>query len=179
MVSYPLPRASRLLIILFAVAALLASVLAARLYLGRDAEDRIDEEDVIDFPALPPTTKQHSFLMCPEGVCNLHADAPSPVFDMEWERLRTYWGEVIGHQPRVKLIAGDGELKKITYIQHTAILRFPDIITIEFFPVGEHGSSFAIESHARYGYSDLGVNRKRVLEWVALLQNLVRESHDS
>jgi hypothetical protein len=169
-------RSGRPLTVLLAIAGLvLVIVLGFRIYLGREAEDRIDEEDVVDFTALAPAAKPHRFLMCPPGICNIPADAESPVFNIGWERLRSYWSEVIAHQTRVKLIGGDGELQKITYIEHSAVLRFPDIVTIEFFPVGEHGSSFAIESHSRYGYSDLGGNRARVLAWVALLKKMVKE----
>ncbi len=167
-------RTGRPLTLLLALAGLLiVAVLGFRIYLGRDAEDRIDEEDVIDFAALAPP-KAERFLMCPPGTCNLKPDVDSPVFDIGWETLRSYWSEVIAHQPRVKLIGGDGELQKITYVAHSALLRTPDIITIEFFPMGEHSSSFAIESHSRYPFWDWGDNRARVLAWVQLLKNMTK-----
>ena len=74
-------------------------------------------------------------------------------------------------------VSGDGELEKITYVQHTPVLRLPEIVTIQFFPVGEHGSSFAIESHSRYGPTDLGDNKQRVLSWVAMLQRVAEAHH--
>jgi hypothetical protein len=156
---------------------MLGGLLSIRLYMGREAQDRLDEVDVIDFADLTPSPSTGRFLMCPEHVCNVPSDATSPVFDMEWERLRGYWSEVVAHQSNVKLVSGDGELEKITYVQHTAVLRLPEIVTIQFYPVGEHGSSFAIESHSRYGMTDLGGNKQRVLSWVAMLQRVAKAHH--
>jgi hypothetical protein len=157
----------------------LAGILSIRLYMGREAEDRLDEVDVIDFADLAPAAAPGRFLMCPAATCNLPPDAQSPVFDIEWERLRAYWGEVAARQSHVKLVSGDGELEKITYIQHTPLLRLPEIVTIEFYPVGDHGSSFAIESHPRYGIADWGGGRERVLTWVALVQRIAKVRHTS
>ena len=169
-------RLSRTLTLLLVLLVLvLGSILATRIYMGREAEDRLDEVDVIDFADLAPSRSTSRFLMCPEQVCNLPSDAASPVFDMEWERLRGYWSEVVAHQSDVKLVSGDGELEKITYVQHTPLLRLPEIVTIQFYPVGEHGSTFAIESHSRYGLIGDGDNRRRVLTWVALLQRVAKE----
>jgi hypothetical protein len=162
-------------VLLALLVAVLGSILAIRLYMGREAEDRLDEVDVIDFAALAPAPSTGRFLMCPEHVCNVAADATSPVFDIEWERLRGYWSEVVAHQSNVRLVSGDGELEKIAYVQHTPVLHLPEIVTIQFYPVGEHGSSFAIESHSRYPLTDLGGNRQRVLDWVALLEKVAKE----
>jgi hypothetical protein len=177
--AIPVRRTSRTLtLLLILIAALLGGLLAVRVYMGREAEDRLDEVDVIDFGNLAPAAEGR-FLMCPEQVCSVAADAVSPVFNIEWERLRGYWTEVVAHQSNVKLIGGDGDLEKITYVQHTPLLRLPEIVTIQFYPVGEHGSSFAIESHSRYGLIDLGGNRQRVLRWVTLLQRIAKEHHAS
>jgi hypothetical protein len=168
-------RTLTLLLVLLAV--FLAGILGIRLYMGREAEDRLDEVDVIDFADLPAVATTNRFLMCPEATCNIPADARSPVFDIEWERLRGYWSEVVAHQSHVKLLSGDGELEKITYIQHTTLLLLPEIVTIQFFPVGDHGSSFAIESHSRYEIMDLGSNKARILAWVAQLQRVAKDHH--
>jgi len=171
-------RSGRPFTVLLILAGLaLLCLLGGRLYFGRAAESRIDEEDVVDFAELSPVLKPHRFLMCPAGVCSQPADAESPVYGMEWERLRSYWSEVIAHQPRVKLIGGDGELKKITYIERSSLLHLPQIVTIEFFSVGENGSSFAIESHSRYGLlSTFDDNRALVREWVKLLDKMTAEA---
>lgn len=162
-------------LLLIVLAAFLVGLLGTRLYMGREAEDRLDDVDVVDFADLTHKPGTDRFLMCPDAVCSIPADASSPVFEVEWERLRGYWSEVAAHQSHVKLISGDGELEKIAYVQHTPILRLPEIVTIEFYPLGDHRSSFAIESHSRYGIAGLGGNRQRVLAWVDLLQRVARQ----
>jgi uncharacterized protein (DUF1499 family) len=158
------------------VLALAVIVLGVRLYMGRDAEDRVEEGEIVDFATLQPRSATNIFLMCPAAACGISPDAASPVFDMDWERLRDYWSETIAHQPRVKLVAGDGDRRKLTYVQHTAILKFPDIITVEFVSLDDgRKSSFAVESRSRYGKYDFGTNRDRVMTWVRLLQQMIPE----
>ena len=173
-------RISRTPILLLVLLALgLGGLLSLRLYMGREAEDRLDEADVVDFADLASAPPTHRFLMCPDGQCSQPADAKSPVFACDWERLRDDWTEVVAHQANVKLLSGDGELEKIVYVQHSPILRLPEIVTIEFFPLGEHAASFAIESHSRYGWIDFGGNKARVLGWVALLERVAKQRHDA
>jgi uncharacterized protein (DUF1499 family) len=160
-----------ILLTLLILAAL--GTIGTRIFMGREAEDRVEGGEVVDFAHLKPATKPNRFVMCPKGYCPA-ADAESPVFDVPWERLRDYWSETVGQQPRVKLVAGDGDRRRITYVQHSAVLKFPDIITIEFVPLEGGRSSFAIESRSRYGHSDFGVNKARVRNWVDLLAQMVR-----
>jgi hypothetical protein len=175
-----LRRSNRALILAPALLALgLCFFLAIRLYMGRAAEDRLDEIDVVDFAQLAPAPETDRFLMCPDAVCNLPANAQSPIFDLGWERLRERWTEIVSRQSHVKLLSGDGLLEKITYIQHTPLLRMPEIVTIQFIPLGEHRSSFAIESHSRYGLSGWGDNKVRVLAWVALLKRVAEGDRNS
>jgi len=61
---------------------------------------------------------------------------------------------------------------RLVVIQHTPLLRFPDIVTVEFVALDPHRSSVALYSRARYGKLDFGVNRRRVETWLARLQQL-------
>jgi len=160
---------------LLAIAAvLLVALIGIRLFMGRDAEDRVAEGEVVEFAHLPAVEKPGRFLMCPKDYCSRMPDAEAPVFAMEWEQLRDRWSEAVAHQPRVKLVAGDGERRKIIYVQHSALLRLPDIVTIEFVELPEGRSSFAIESRPRYGWLDFGGNAARVRAWVGLLESVAR-----
>ena len=61
----------------------------------------------------------------------------------------------------------------LTLVQRTALLRFPDYIDVAIQPApggNGDGSTIAIYSRSRFGYSDLGVNRKRVEDWMAALE---------
>jgi len=137
-------------------------VVGLRIYLGREAENRLAEDEIIDFAARGSTGLANVFAACPPGYCTPSGDITSPVFAMDRERLRGYWSEVMSVQTRVGLVAWDGERHRATYIDHSAVFHFPDIVTVEFFPVGPYRSTLAILSRSRYGRSDFGVNARRV-----------------
>jgi len=113
--------------------------------------------------------------MCPANFCTPSGDLVSPVFRMSWERLHNYWRELIAAQRGVEQVGWDEKRRRATYIQRSAVLRFPDIVTVEFVPVGTDRATLAIDSRSRYGKGDMGVNRRRVVEWMDVLQHMMRE----
>ena len=60
------------------------------------------------------------------------------------------------------------------YVVHTAVLGFPDIVTVEFVALGSDRSSIALYSRSRYGRSDFGKNRRRVEHWLSQLPQSVQ-----
>jgi uncharacterized protein (DUF1499 family) len=158
------------------LAGLAILMLSLRLYMSRPAESRLAADEVVDFAKLEPGRQQNRFVLCPPDLCPSSANAPSPTFNMKWERLRDYWREIVATQPRVELVAQDANGRRLTYIQRSAVFRFPDIVTVEFRPVGEERSTLALMSRSRYGRSDFGVNAARVDRWMGLLQQMMRES---
>jgi uncharacterized protein (DUF1499 family) len=98
---------------------------------------------------------------------------------MDWERLRGYWSEMIAVQPRVGLAAWDTQHGRATYIERSAVFRFPDIVTVEFVRLGAGKSSLAIDSRSRYGKGDMGVNRHSVVDWLATLRTMVHDDQRS
>ncbi len=160
--------------LLAAIGLVIIGLLGTRIFMGRDAEDRVAEGEIVEFGHLPAMAKPGRFLMCPQDYCSRAPDAVAPVFDMEWERLRDLWSETVARQRRVKLVVGDGERRKIVYVQHSALLRLPDIVTIEFVDLPDSKSSFAIESRPRYGWLDFGGNEARVRAWVGLLESVAK-----
>jgi len=145
-----------------------------RLYLSRAAEGRLRADEVVDFKARGSAGRDNVFAACPPGYCTPAADAPSPVFAMPWERLRDYWQEMIAAEPNTMLVEENAERRRLTYIQRTVWLHFPDIVTVEFVPLGEGSASLAIDSRSRYGKGDLGANRRRVTRWLERLQAMSR-----
>jgi uncharacterized protein (DUF1499 family) len=148
--------------------------LAVRIYMGREVEDRLAAAEVVSIAALRSPLLKPAFLACPRNYCATAEVVASPVFDMPWERLHQYWNEVISGQPRVATVMADEGARRFVYIQHSPVFRFPDIITIEFVPLGLNRSSIAIFSRSRYGKYDFGKNRKRVERWLVLLQRVAR-----
>jgi uncharacterized protein (DUF1499 family) len=61
---------------------------------------------------------------------------------------------------------------RLSLVQRSAFLRFPDYIDVSILPVGGNGdsSTIAIYSRSRFGYSDMGVNQRRVEEWMTALR---------
>jgi uncharacterized protein (DUF1499 family) len=50
---------------------------------------------------------------------------------------------------------------------------------VEFVTLGAGKSSLAIDSRSRYGRGDMGVNRRRVVDWLATLRTLMRDDQRS
>jgi len=97
---------------------------------------------------------------------------PSPVFALSADRLAAYWTEMITGEPRLVQIAAEPEQRRSVLIQRSKLLRFPDLVTVEFVALAPDRSSLALYSRARYGRSDFGVNRRRVLRWLSRLQQI-------
>jgi uncharacterized protein (DUF1499 family) len=148
--------------------------LAVRIYMGREAENRLAPSEAVSLAELHSPLPEPSFLFCPPGYCPAAEAIASPVFPLPWERLREYWTEVISGEKRVETIVSDPDNRRFVYIQHSPTFRFPDIITVEFVQLGPNRSSIAIYSRSRYGRYDFGKNRKRVGKWLALLAKMAQ-----
>jgi uncharacterized protein (DUF1499 family) len=145
--------------------------LAVRIYMGRPAEDVLRADERVDIRALRDPLPGNAFLTCPPDYCQATA-APSPVFPLPIDRLGELWAQMLAMQPNVVKVAATPDRNRLVLIQHTPLLRFPDIVTVEFVPAGPDKSSLAVYSRSRYGKGDFGTNRKRVLDWLAKLQAL-------
>lgn len=160
-----------LLAVLFGIA---ISGLALRIYMGREAEDRLATSEAVSIAGLRSPLPRPSFLACPPGYCAVAEAIVSPVFGLPWDRLHTFWTELISREKRIVAVAADPENGRFVYIQHSPTFRFPDIVTVELVRLGPDRSSIAIFSRSRYGELDFGKNRKRVERWLALLERVAR-----
>ena len=52
-----------------------------------------------------------------------------------------------------------------TWIARTALMRYPDYLSIRLIPEGE-GTRIVAFSRSRFGYGDRGVNRARLARWL-------------
>ncbi len=151
-----------------------ASGLAVRIYMGRPAGDRLARDERVDLARLKSPLPRASWLACPPGYCAAAEARPSPVFDIPWQRLRDYWGEIVADNHRLAAVETDPEARRYAYIERSPLLRFPDIVTVEFVALGPTRSSVAIYSRSRYGKYDFSKNRKRIERWLALLQKIAQ-----
>jgi uncharacterized protein (DUF1499 family) len=154
------------------VALIAIGLLGVRLYMGREAENHIRPEEQVDFAHLALGARTNVYLLCPGEleVCNLPADGVSPIFPLDVAALHDLWLQMVASEPRVRLMSEEGQHRHLVFIVRSAALRFPDIVTVEFFPVGPDRSTLAILSRSRYGRSDFGVNARRVDSWVGKLK---------
>lgn len=126
---------------------------------------------MIDLKEMRPSSKPNQYLVAPDGYCR-HASTnrKSPEFDCPPGELMRRFMSVATAAPRVAVLEEDQAGHRVDLIQRSALLRFPDTITAEFIPLDDGRSTLAVYSRSRYGYSDFGVNKKRIEDWLATLQ---------
>lgn len=116
----------------------------------------------VDFKHLEPINKPNYYLVCPREYCNLKPQQYSPVMGIDVNALMSRGEQVLDGMSRTQKIAYDAKRKQFQYVQKSLIFRFPDIVTIQYIPIDKQHSTMAILSRSKYGYSDFGVNKKRV-----------------
>jgi uncharacterized protein (DUF1499 family) len=149
------------------------SIVILRIYFGRASESELRPGEDVAITAFSGPLAENAFLACPPGSCAVKDVAPSPVFKIPADRLAQYWSEIIDAEPRMTPVETEPRHHGSVYIQRSALFRFPDLITVELIALAPDRSGLAIYSRARYGRSDFGVNRRRVLRWLSRLQRMV------
>lgn len=128
---------------------------------------------MIDFATLELATSPNQYLVCAAELCQAEANRAPPSFDVPAVSLREAWFQVVSEEPRVRLVESDDDLLQYAFVQRSAVFRFPDRITVRFLPLADGRSTLAVYSRSIYGYSDLGVNRRRVERWLTALGETV------
>lgn len=104
--------------------------------------------------------KLNSYLLADGG------DAPALRVEMAPAEAAARLEAIALATPRTRRLAGQGEF--VTYVTRSRLWGFPDYTSVRFVPVAG-GCEIAIFARSRFGESDLGVNRKRVEDWVRQL----------
>lgn len=115
----------------------------------------------VDPMGMTKTKAKNDFIVAPAG-----GDMASDIYDMTPEALMTRFQTVALAAPRVTLL-GDRD-GFATYIQRSTFFGFPDYISVRAVPA-EGGAQLYIYARARYGGTDFGVNKARVLNWLKRL----------
>ncbi len=74
---------------------------------------------------------------------------------------------VIERQPRVFVAAVFPEQLQVHYVVRSALLNYPDLVTVQAQPVDAAHSTLVIWSRSVYGRRDLDVNKQRTEAWLA------------
>jgi uncharacterized protein (DUF1499 family) len=154
--------------------ALIGLGLAVRLYMSRSDEDRLRAGEAIDIRQLREPIPGNAFLACPPDYCRATA-ASSPIFSLPAARLVQLWTQMMTGEPRIVIVTDEPQQHRLVIIQRTPLLRFPDIVTVEFVAIDDNRSSLAVYSRARYGSGDFGTNRRRVLAWLGRIEQLAHQ----
>lgn len=113
----------------------------------------------------------NSFRVLAPGSTPGPAEMVSPVYPVPPSELMQAFDRMALAQPRTRRLAGapDGTVH-VTYVQRTALVAYPDYISVRAVAVGEGQSALVILSRSRFGKSDLGVNRARIVQWLGALE---------
>jgi uncharacterized protein (DUF1499 family) len=125
----------------------------------------------LDFSALVLASSPNQYLVCPTDFCQkAEAHLESPVYGISAKVLKDVWFKVVDQQPRITIAQTDDKALKYKIVQRTALVRFPDNIHVEFLSLKKNKSTLAVYSKSVYGRSDFGVNKKRINNWLDLVQ---------
>lgn len=128
-----------------------------------------------DFATLKRPRTPNTFLLAPEGLCReAKADAVSPVYDMPASKLRTEFLNIVIAEPRVSHTLADEAGLYDDFVVRSAVLGFPDLVSVKYLDAGKGQSTLALYARAVYGRWDLGVNRTRSQAWLKRLQPTVK-----
>ncbi len=122
----------------------------------------------------PATGNPNSWRVGPPGSGPQPLDGTTPVYHASPAYLAATFDAFAMSQPRVERLAVSDDDLSVTYVQRSRIMGFPDYFSIRFLDLGGGRTGVAAFSRARYGRSDLGVNRARVENWLAALEPYAR-----
>jgi uncharacterized protein (DUF1499 family) len=119
--------------------------------------------------------RRNSFRTAPPGWPG-PAHGIAPVFDMDAGQLWRAWMDFAARQPRTALRAQDERGRRSLHVQRSALFRFPDLVRAEVVALGSRRSSLVLDGRSRFGYWDLGVNRRRITRWLHELRQVTSTS---
>lgn len=117
------------------------------------------------------TGSPNDYLVASDGTTAAETDVTGPVLGIPPKEHLFLFDSVARNSDRVTVLAGSVDDLHITYVQRSLVIGFPDYITVKAIPVGD-GSALIIYSRSRYGYSDMGVNKDRIDQWLAQMSPL-------
>lgn len=128
------------------------------------------EATKMDIRTLETRTKSNDALACPADTCRVPADFESPDFAISERELLSKVQAIIAAEPRTELVEQDETLMQLVFVQRSRVFRFPDTVWIQAVKRGSN-TSIVIYSKSNVGDSDLGVNKKRVRNWLTKISD--------
>jgi hypothetical protein len=129
----------------------------------------------IDFATLKRPRSPNTYLLAPDGLCRVaKTDGAAPVFGVTAAKLRTEFLSIVIAEPRVSHTLADETGLYDDFVVRSALLGFPDLVSVKFLDVGKGQSTLALYARAVYGRWDMGVNRTRTQAWLRRLGATVK-----
>lgn len=111
------------------------------------------------------------YLLCPQKYCNVTPTAYSPVYPVSAEDLFNDFNQIIATQPRIQFVNNIPEQGEFILVAKS-VFGFTDDILVQFIALSDTTSTLAIYSRSRYSFIDLGANKRRVENWLGLLNQM-------
>ena len=137
------------------------------------------EPELTDFATLSPPDSPNNWLIAPLDFAPAHPDQTAPVVDVPAERLAQRWMRVVQQQPRTTILAVSKDGLQIEAEQRSAVFGFVDRISVRFVPLPPDRSTLIAYSSSGVGYWDLGVNRRRLQDWLSVLKAKTAAASDA
>mmetsp|Transcript_714 Transcript_714/g.899 ORF Transcript_714/g.899 Transcript_714/m.899 type:complete len:211 (-) Transcript_714:31-663(-) len=142
---------------------------------------------MLDFELLRERQSPNEYLIAPKSSCpQFNGSTPlddgqprreeAPVFPVGVDELQSIFIESFKRRYALESFAEPTLVNKTkrqyVYVERTPLLRFPDIINVQFISLDENRSTLVIHSGSVFGYSDLGKNKQRLTEIISSLSNI-------
>lgn len=131
----------------------------------------------MDLAELSRPASPNTALAAPAGF-RPAPDIVTPVYPVTPEQLYADVRAVAAAQPRTFPAAAYPDRLQADWVVRSAVFNFPDLVTAQVNPAGEHDAKLVLYSRSVYGYSDLGVNRQRVAAWLAALDRALNPTKE-
>jgi len=128
----------------------------------------LGEPQPLDLPHLVLPPSPNTCLAAPPGAPGPAPHRILPPYPVPAPRLWAAVQTVAAAQPRTSLIAAWPERLEAQWVERSAIMNFPDIIAVLLLPAGD-ATGLVLYSRSLLGWSDLGVNARRIDRWIAAI----------
>ncbi|MEM7740380.1 MAG: DUF1499 domain-containing protein [Pseudomonadota bacterium] len=137
---------------------------------GTPATQTMEDPAMLDFSTLDVPSSPNTWVIAPDGYLETaEPDAVAPVFAQDPATVFATLVELVAATPRTSNITTDSELRQVSYTARVAFTIFRDDIDIAVLEADDGGATLVAYSRSRVGYSDFGVNEKRLTKLVANL----------
>lgn len=135
---------------------------------GATGASGLPQPRLMDISHIQRPNSPNTALAAPAGSVP-KPDIVTRTYDVPADQLYTDVLAVAAAQPRTFLAADYQPQFQAQFVARSAWLNFPDQIVAQVTAAGSDTSTLALYSRSLYGYGDFGVNRARLVTWLAAL----------